>query len=39
MGETRPQPAGEKHKLDSLPVSSWASLILNFSVGNIANAK
>ena len=38
MGETRPQPAGETHKPDSLPVSSWASLILNFSVRNIANA-
>ena len=39
MGETRLRPAGETHKLDSLPVSSWASLILNFSVGNIANEK
>ena len=38
MGETRPQPAGETHKPDSLPVSSLASLILNFLVRNIANA-
>ena len=38
MGEIRPQPAGEKLKPDSLPVSSEASLILNFSVRNIADA-
>ena len=38
MGETRPQPAGETHKPDSLTVSNWASLLLNFSVRNIANA-
>ena len=37
MEETRPQPAGETHKPDSLPVSSYASLILNFSVRSIAN--
>ena len=38
MGETQPQPAGETHKPDSLPVSSEASLILNLSVRNITNA-
>ena len=37
MGETRPQPAGETHNPDSLPVSSQASLMLNFSLRNIAN--
>ena len=38
MGETPPQPAGEKHKPDSRSVSSLTALILNFSVRNIANA-